>query len=294
MEILDLLPTNTLSNVRVGVSASPSPDLERLGLLEGHFRLTLGELARTVLVLGGSLQYCGHLDPNEITMFLIGELKRYGRLDEPLSVILAWSVHRQLALHEIERVRDDLGLFGSIMCLDPTGAPIDCATGRADAPPGVPDEQIAPSLSAMRQAAIRQSQGRLLVGGRRSGYQGTMPGVLEEALLAIEASQPVFLAGGFGGVTHDIVGRVEPLAAAWLPLNGELGDDAGWRTGLENLGAVIGARGWEALANGLNPAENARLAATHRPSEIAALVSLGLGRLAQAGDNTDGTTSLAL
>ena len=69
-----LLPANTLARVRLGVSASPSSDLERLGLLEEHFKLALGELARTVLVLGGHLLYCGHLDPKGYTSFLIGEL----------------------------------------------------------------------------------------------------------------------------------------------------------------------------------------------------------------------------
>ena len=110
-----------------------------------------------------------------------------------------------------------------------------------------------------------------------------MPGVLEEALLAVTARQPVFLAGGFGGVTHDIVGTVDPVAATWLPPDGNPDVDDGWRTGLEKLAAAIGDREWGALANGLNAAENAQLAATYRSSEIAALVSLGLGRLAQAG-----------
>ncbi len=48
-----LLPSNALANVRLGISVSDSPDLARLGLLETHFRLALGEIARCVLVSGG-------------------------------------------------------------------------------------------------------------------------------------------------------------------------------------------------------------------------------------------------
>jgi hypothetical protein len=290
---MSLLPANTLSNVRVGVSASPSPDLARLGLLEDHFRLALGELARTVLVLGGGLQYCGHLDPDGYTAFLIGELKRYSRQDDPLSVILAWASHRRLTLREIQQAQVELGLFGSVRCLDLAGVDVDPATGREDAPPGLADDQVASSLSVMRRTAIRETQGRLFIGGRRSGYQGVIPGVLEEALLALDARQPIFLAGGFGGVTHDIVAKVAPSAATWLPPEVGPGGDNGWQTGLQNIATAIGERGWEGLANGLDAAENAQLAATHRPSEIAALVSLGLGRLAQAGAFSTQTGSSA-
>jgi SLOG-like protein len=52
-------------------------------------------------------------------------------------------------------------------------------------------------------------QRRALTGMRRymqrSGFQGEISGLMEEALLAVEAEQPIYLAGGFGGVTADIV-----------------------------------------------------------------------------------------
>ena len=281
---MNLLPPDTLAGVRLGISASSSPDLHRIGLLEDHFRLALGEVARTVLVLGGSLQYCGHLDPGGYTTFLIAELKRYGgRQVDRFSVVLPWSVHRRLSLPDIRRAEKELGLFGEFQYLDEGGVPIECAAGRGDPPAVVPEAQIAPSLSGMRLTATRQTQGRLFLGGRRTGYKGVMPGVLEEALLALTARQPIFLAGGFGGVTHDLVGEFDRRATAWLPSNDVAIDDGGLRVGLERIAALSGGKGWEALSNGLDAAENAQLAATHRCSEIAAFVSLGLGRLAAAG-----------
>ena len=279
----DLLPPDTLRNLRVGISASASPDLARLGLMEEHFQLALGEVARTVLVLGGGLQYCGHLAPTGYTTFLIGELKRYGRRDDPFSIVLAWSVHRRLRISDLRRVESDLGLLGRISCLDLPGALVDFAGNRGDAPPGLPDEQIGPSLTAMRRFAIAETHGRALIGGKRSGYQGVMPGVLEEALLALAAGQAIFLAGGFGGVTHDIVRIINVGAAAWMPAVDDQPADLGWQTGTHALRLAIADRGWSALSNGLDDAENMRLAATHRPSEIAALVGLGLGRLARSG-----------
>jgi hypothetical protein len=47
-------------------------------------------------------------------------------------------------------------------------------------------------------------------------------------------------------------------------------------------GRAAAGGGWRLLNNGLDDAENRRLAATHRPSEIAALVATGLGRVAGA------------
>jgi hypothetical protein len=80
---------------------SESPDLGRLGLLEIHFRLALGEIARCVLVSGGTLAYGGHLRQEGYTIFLIQELQKYGRRDSPLLVCLAWQEHRELKLSEL-------------------------------------------------------------------------------------------------------------------------------------------------------------------------------------------------
>lgn len=284
MSSLTLLPPSTLSNVRLGISASTSPDIQRLGLLEDHFRLALGELGRTVLVLGGELQYCGHLEPTGYTTFLLNELKRYGRRNRPLSILLAWSVHRRLALSTLQRWDNDLGLCGSLTCLDVQGGHIDVALNRQEEPPGLPVDQIAASLTAMRIVAAHEAHGRILIGGQRSGYQGVMPGVMEEAAIALEMRHPLFLAGGFGGVTLDLVSVVAPDAAAWLPSTMACDKpDPGYEAAFNHISQLVAGRGWAALANGLDAIENARLAATYRPSEIAALVSLGLGRLAQSG-----------
>ncbi len=55
----ELLPSNAFTGIRLGISVSDSADLARLGLLETHFRLALGEIARCVLVSGGQLAYGG-------------------------------------------------------------------------------------------------------------------------------------------------------------------------------------------------------------------------------------------
>lgn len=43
---------------------------------------------------------------------------------------------------------------------------------------------------------------------RRTSNDVAEVGLLEEALYALEAGQPLHLAGGFGGITHDIALRL--------------------------------------------------------------------------------------
>lgn len=52
--------------------------------------------------------------------------------------------------------------------------------------------------------SIESSDARICAGGKPSGYNGKMPGVLEEILIAIDKSKPVYLLGAFGGVVGDV------------------------------------------------------------------------------------------
>ncbi len=280
----ELLPSEILRGARIAISVSESPDLERLGLLEIHFRLALGEIARCVLVSGGTLAYGGHLRPGGYTTLLIQELQKYGRRDSPLLICLAWQEHRELALSELAARRKALGLLGRIVCLDPDGAETDPARDRAEAAQPVEDPALRRrALTAMRRYMATKTQGRALLGGKRDGFQGEIPGLMEEALISLQCGHPVYLAGGFGGVTADIAQALGVDDGAWLPpLADAKPPDPRWADGRERLRALAARPDWKGLANGLAADENRRLAASHRPSDIAALVSLGLGRLRRA------------
>jgi hypothetical protein len=276
-----LLAPDALRDVRVGVSVSESPDLARLGLVETHFRLALGEIARALVLGGGLLAYGGHLQPEGYTPFLVQEIDRWNRRDQPLLVCLAWSVHRGTALSDFDRFARDLRLLGRMVCLDPDGAEIDPAAGRDQAPVPVedPDEQRR-ALTSMRRYLRQHTRARVFLGGKRSGFLGEIPGLMEEALLAVQAEQPIYLAGGFGGVTADIISALGVDDGTWLPPDASAGPpDPRWEEGYARLAAHATRPHWRGLANGLADDENRRLAATHRPSDIAALVSLGIGRL---------------
>ena len=97
-----------------------------------------------------------------------------------------------------------------------------------------------------------------------------MPGIAEEALLAMKAKQPVFLVGGFGGCARDIaetLGVVDPWA----------GSRSAW-AGRELFSGYTDGD----LNNGLTSVENRQLAGTQHVGQAITLVMMGLQRLRQS------------
>jgi hypothetical protein len=106
---------------------------------------------------------------------------------------------------------------------------------------------------------------------------------MEEALISLQGGHPVYLAGGFGGVTADVAQALGSDDGTWLPpATDALPAEPRWADGRVRLAAHAAQPIWTGLKNGLTGDQNRRLAASHRPSDIATLVSLGLGRLRSA------------
>jgi hypothetical protein len=274
-----LLPPDALKGIPLALSVSDSPDLGKLGLLESHFRMALGEIGRCVLIAGGRLVYGGHLHPSGYAAFLARELERYGQRNRPLLLCLAWSEHRKLPLSVIEGRRKSLGLLGELVCLDAEGREVDPGAGRNEAAPGPVDAQTeSVSLSGLRRYMTARSAGRILIGGKREGFQGAMPGVLEEAIVAVKARQPIYIAGGFGGVAWNIASAAGFGPPDLLPFLANETPDRRLVSGLVALKGALQYTKSASLSNGLTDDENRQLAAAYRPSEVAALVSLGLAR----------------
>nr|VFJ56016.1 MAG: hypothetical protein BECKFW1821B_GA0114236_102522 [Candidatus Kentron sp. FW] len=276
-----LLPADALTGVRLGISVSESLDLARLGLTESHFRLAIGEIARCVLTSNGHLTYGGHLKPEGYTVFLMGELERYHRGDCPFHICLAWSVHRECSLGYLREQKALLGSRGDIAYLDLAGNPMDNpAADRTEEPSPEIDSAIKKQgLTSLRRYMAKNTSGRIFIGGKRTGFTGDWPGLVEEAVFALEADQPIYLAGGYGGVTLDMVRTLGIDRCSWFPALPDTPDpDRRLTDGLKRIEQIREERGGKLPDNGLSDSENRKLAATHRPSEIAALISLGLGR----------------
>ena len=259
----------------LGVSVSDSPDLARLGLTETHLRIALGEVAQATLIAKGRLSYGGHLRDDGYTAFLVHECERYGSRDRPFTGHIPWSVHRRLTIEDINRYRQAIGLYGKYVFLDSDGQPIEDPTADRDpAAMQVGNREAADSLTAARRHFTATCDARLVVGGQRTGFQGRMPGVVEETILAIRAGQPVFVAGGFGGAAADVAQVLGFDPDNWLGLA-----DESERPDLRELANTLNESGWSADANGLTLEQNRQLAISYRASEVASLVVYGLTNL---------------
>jgi SLOG cluster2 len=276
-----MLPHDALKYHWVALSASESPDLDRLGLLEVHARSALAEIARAVIDVEGRLAYGGHLRTEGYTTFLVQELDKWYRGEDLIRLYIAWPVHRDMHAREIRAAERDLPIAARLIYLDLEGNEIDDPlAGRGEDTLPVPDDERVRGFTAMRRYMSERCSARVLLGGRRAGFSGRLPGLVEEALLALEDGRPLFLAGGFGGVTLDILRALEQ-DTDWLPPLPDENPDPRWEEGMHLLRTIAAPPDWRLPENGLDDDENRRLAATHRPGEIAALVGLGVGRLAE-------------
>lgn len=274
-----LLPPRALDGVAVAISVSESEDLAKLGLAEAHLRLALAEIVRSVLVHGGRVLYGGHLNPTGYTAFLISEIERFSG-DRRFISVLPWSEHITIPFQQVWAARQRLGSAGDVICLDAAGQPIDAQDWiKLDRSQPLSPEVASAALTAMRQSVTQMSDARVVIGGKRRGYVGRVPGVLEEALLAIDAEKPVYLAGGFGGIAFDIADAIGGLPEASL---------AALRPGmakpseaLEEIGPGLKKRSAEILArDALSESERVHVSLSHRASEVASMMVTALGRLA--------------
>lgn len=184
-------------------------------------------------------------------------------------------------MSELVDQRERFGRYAEIVCLSIDGAPVDPAEGRGEDPVLESDPETARrSLTGMRRHLMRQVDAHLILGGRRGGFLGTLPGLVEETLLALKADLPVYPAAGYGGVTADIAGALGVDGAPDIQGPSDATPpDPRLLDGLGQLRQFTASPDWTGLRNGLTADENERLAGTRSPGEIAELASLGLERL---------------
>lgn len=266
-----LVPRDALSGVRVALSVSESADLARLGLDPVHLDLTIAELTRAIVIAGGTVVYGGRIDEG-FTRIVQEQSERYARDQTAFEHLVPYSEHAHLSLGALRDYEAGLGVHSTVLLLDAEGglAPVaDSARegfSRADIEP-------ANALTLLRRLLAARCDTRVVVGGRLSGYAGNMPGVIEEAVLTLEQDKPLYAAGGFGGAAAFVGRHMAPELYAWLPTgmpaNADLEVPEGTLNHLER----------PAPYNGLTPQEQAVLAATNRPSDVATLTILGMSRL---------------
>jgi hypothetical protein len=128
-------------------------------------------------------------------------------LGEPmLRNILAWPDVPALSADDIEALSPTLQIEGPVLPEELRGEAqrISGMTATAEF------RYIrARALTYLRQRLTRECTARLCLGGRLSGSQGFLPGVLEEALLSLDSERPLFISELFGGASQEVIWAIE-------------------------------------------------------------------------------------
>ena len=201
---------NSLHGLRVGISIS---DVPSDGFNENHLPPSQSirfaqDLARHLLARSATLIYGGDLRKDGFTQFILDEaIALKNRLNsDDIHVVnhLAWPIHK--ADKEIIAWRANYkAVMDTVEHVVPTD--IDNYVDKDSfLPPSTPQNKYIWSrcLTEMRIKSIDSSHARICAGGKLSGYNGKMPGVLEEILIAIDKNKPIYLLGAFGGVVGEV------------------------------------------------------------------------------------------
>jgi SLOG cluster2 len=283
-----------LTELRVGISISDSPDLFKLGYSMMHLQDASIEFARYLLVHGATMIYGGDLKKDGFTN-LFSELARLYTIKDRSKEFrfknyFAWPIHLQLEKsNELDFKQNKV----EIIKLPPP------ASVKAD-----PSQYLArdtneakaiwaKSLAYMRQQMNAGCDARIFLGGKTKDFGGKYPGVIEEALYALKDNKPVYFIGAYGGATKEIINLINNQAAEVMTEGYQIADKdyAGFynywnsneadKINYTELSGFFKEYGLQKIcqANGLDEEENQRLFTTNNLTEMIFYVLKGLTKI---------------
>ena len=306
-------------SLTVALSASSDDDIALFGLRPFHLEGALLEVSRYLLISGIRLAYGGHLGSDSYTVRLADLLRdpvvehlRGAPVDPNTAIVPQLVNYLPWPMFEAVHAQARLGpLVEVVLCqrpadVDETLDPLltDPVHGTVPVDTAVRRFAWARGLTEMRSRQVNEVNARIVLGGRvgsdSDGYRGRMPGVLEEVLLSIDAQQPVYLVGAYGGCArlvcealegrrespltwdhHRVVPFVEELRGLYST-NGVLWED------YDSIYGRLRNGGFDLLSNGLDLAENRELSATRSTERMIELILSGLQKVLAGTDDPGG------
>lgn len=107
-------------------------------------------------------------------------------------------------------------------------------------------------------------QARIVLGGKTTDFLGEMPGVIEEALIAMRNNIPTYILGGYGGAAKMIIDCLQGQRVDLLS---------------ETINEELKAYGFARLNNGLTDEQNKELATSYNMINNLSLILTGLTNL---------------
>jgi hypothetical protein len=207
-------PNNQFKSRNVGISISElnNEQLVKIGHQNSHLENLAQDIARHFLSRKNILIYGGNLSDNGFTEFLFKEAQALQTRTNSKSIFVKNFISWPIYTNQTDKLNQWQAEYIKIARMEKVSPPENLVID--------PETYISPeptenkfiwsrSLSKMRYKMIDECDIRICAGGKSSQYLGRMPGVLEEILISIELEKPLFLLGGFGGMTKHICNLIE-------------------------------------------------------------------------------------
>ena len=285
-----LAQTVNLKGKSIAISVSEAPDSDVLGYGADMIRDLTIELSRHLLIAGANMVYGGDLRRDGYTELFSDmslQYKNYqGNADHDTFFFrnyFAWPIHLSFTTEiKLQYVHSRVkSVF--VACPEEYGGD----KGKPIAPINNGNKYIyALSLSKMRRQMEAETNARVILGGRPSGFSGFMPGVIEEFIQSALAGHPIFLLGGFGGAASRIISLLnkeksvedvikeaceEPSYVDFMSFCHDQSIDMGY----SKLKEIV-ANGIDCLNNGLGNEDNDIIFQSTDVIEIVGLIIKGL------------------
>ncbi len=202
----------------IAVSISESDDQLRIGVGKEMVNDVTAQILRYLLKANAQIVYGGNFGPYT-EMF--SELSyQYGKYDDArngeqykkyFTDYIAWPYTKELTtdkLCEFDHCRVDV-----VLCEKPDGVDVDTFNPTKKTTENLYLHGL--GLTKMRTQMEQSNDengspivARIFIGGRGKNFIGQMAGLLEEFRLALDAHHPIFLIGGFGGITKMLADKI--------------------------------------------------------------------------------------
>lgn len=205
--------SRSLAHLRMGLSVAGNPEeLARYGFTPAGMNRCTVRLARALLAEGATLAFGHDWRPDGVMEAITSLAFDYHRpLDQPqrqpvILNLVPWPQERSSLDADLL-----LRLEGTVE-VRAAGLPDELrelAEGARRLAAGSEERRYlrARGLTHMRRQLEESCDARIAMGGKLDGYDGRLPGIVEEVLFALQSDHSVYLAGLLGGAAH-LLGRV--------------------------------------------------------------------------------------
>lgn len=279
-----------LNGKKIAISVSEPDNLDSIGLSQAILRDLTVELSRHILIAKGKMVYGGDLR-NEGFTELFKELSyQYGQFEKTDSShiyfenYISWPITTKLT----DDIIADYAHNRVNLIQVPPADECEKDVNLAEFLLPIGDHNLflwGQSLTKMRRLMEDAVSARILVGGKTGGFKGKMSGLLEEFKYAKRSNHPIYLVGGFGGITHMLCSALQHNVSSKFFMEEACKCDY-YKSLLkyyEQKGeridySFIDELSIDDLRNGLSEEDNIRLFASVNIMEIVSIILKGLNK----------------